>query len=74
MAARSSGSVISGRSIRLSIGRPSRVCQTVSYSAWTCSQVGCAGRSMPNRRRHVSALATACGFSDFTTWSRIFRW
>ena len=25
--------------------------------------------SMPNRRRHVSALATACAFSDFTVWN-----
>src|SRR4051794_8235547 len=34
---------------------------------------GCAGRSMPNNRRHASALATACGFSDFMTWSWTFR-
>ena len=40
MAVCSSGSVIIGRSIRCSIGRPSRVCQTDSYSAWTCSRSG----------------------------------
>ena len=28
---------------------------------------GVPGRSMPNRRRHVSALSTACASSDFTT-------
>jgi hypothetical protein len=33
-----------------SIERPLRVCQTVSYSAWTCSKVGRAGRSMLIRR------------------------
>jgi hypothetical protein len=51
--ARSSGSVIGGRSI----GRPLRVCQIVSYSVWTCCQGGSAGMSMPKKRRHVSALS-----------------
>src|ERR1700683_507111 len=51
MAACSSGSVIGGRSNRLSIGRPSSVFHTVSYSAWTCASIGCAGMSMPNRPR-----------------------
>ncbi len=73
MAASMSGSVISGRSIRLSIVRSLRARQTVSYSAWTCSQLGCGDMSMPNRRRHSSALATACVFSDFTTCISIFR-
>src|ERR1700688_3842994 len=69
----SSGSFISGRSIRLSIGRPPRACQMLSYSDWTCSQAGCAGRSKPNRRRPVSALTTACWYSDFTTWNWTFK-
>jgi hypothetical protein len=30
-----------------------------------CSHVGCAGRPMPNRRRRVRALATACWVSDY---------
>src|SRR5258705_13614620 len=68
MAACSSGSVISGKSIKPSMWRPLRFCQTVSYSAWTCSQVGCAGISVPNRRRHVSAVATACAHSELSGW------
>src|SRR5216683_2894674 len=61
------------KSIAVAIGRPFRVSQTLSYSAWTCSWVGCAGRSIPNKRRHVSAMATACWFSDFMTWDWTFR-
>ena len=73
VAASSSESVISGRSIRLSIGRPLRTGQTVSYSAWTCSRVGCSGMSMPNSIRHGNALATACGYSPFKICNWIFR-
>jgi hypothetical protein len=62
-----SGSVIIGKSIRLSIGRPLRVWQGHLVFGLTCSQVGCVGMSMPNRRRHVSAVSTACWFSDFMT-------
>ena len=69
MAARSSGSVISGKSIKLSIGRPLRVCRRVSRSNWTCSSVGCAGMSMPNSRKQVRALSTACWYSALMTCS-----
>ncbi len=73
MAARISGSVTSGKSTMRSIGRSPRACHTCSYSFWTWSEVGCAGRSMPNCRKHASALSTACVFSVFRMCRSIFR-
>src|SRR5208283_2414801 len=57
MAACFSGSVIGGRSMRFSMERSPRFCQIVSYSTWTCSGVGCAGISLPKRRRHSNPLS-----------------
>ena len=67
MAACISGSVMSGRSIRCSIGRPARPLHTFSYSTSTSSRSGCGGMSMPKRRKHSKALSIALAFSDFTT-------
>ena len=50
-----------------------RAGETFSYSASTCSRVGCAGISMPKRRRHSRALSTPFGFSDFMTCRSILR-
>ena len=51
MVASDAGSVISGRSMRSSIGRLPSCDQIRSYSRRASSSVGCGDQSMPTRRR-----------------------